>query len=133
MVQRRSDVHNPRIDDEMAKEVRSLDTGAPIESRSRPDLLQEDFGTEGGDTHAAGEAPGVPTGLTPAEIDMRSELAQSLRPHDFPATRGELLEAAGGRFAPARVLAVLDDLPDGRYEVLEQVWEALGHGGEARS
>lgn len=134
MVQRRSDVHNPRIDDELAKETHSLETGAPIESRSRPDLLQEDFETDGGDTHASGEAPGVPTGLTPAEVDLRSELAQVLRPSDFPASKARLVEVTRDRFAPTRVVAVLEDLPEDRhFEVVEEVWEALGHGGEQRA
>ncbi|HET9691673.1 MAG TPA: DUF2795 domain-containing protein [Acidimicrobiales bacterium] len=133
-MQRRSDVHNPRVDEEMAKEVRSLEQGTPIEARSRADLLQEDFETEGGDTHASGERPGAPTGLTPDEVDMRSQLAQALRPGELPANRQRLLEVAREAMAPARVLAVLDDLPDDRhYDTIEQIWEALGHGTEHRA
>lgn len=129
--QRQSSTHSPRVDDELAHEVASLDHGAPLESRSRPDRLQEDTGFEGGDA-PVGVHGAAPAGMTPDEVDLRSEVAQALRPHEFPARRERLVEMAQEANAPDRVVEELQWLPDRQFDNVEQVWEALGHRGEAR-
>ena len=129
MTQRRSDKHNPRIDEELDEETASLTHGAPVVSRSRTDLRQEDPAEDSPAT--AAPAPGTPYGMTPEGVDLRAELAQSLRPSVFPADRERLLEVARAEQAPRWVVAALGSLPaDRRFDVLEQVSEAIGDPGE---
>lgn len=129
MAQRRSDKHNPRIDEELAGLTGSITRGAPVEGRARDDLRQEDPG----EVYAADAAlePGVPPGMTPDDVEIRSQLAQSLRPAVFPAQRDELVEVARAEHASRGVVAALQQLPGDRtYGVLEEVAEALGEHGE---
>lgn len=132
MAQRRSDKHNPRIDKELASRSGSITRGAPVESRSRDDLRQEDPG----EVYAADAAlePGVPPGMTPDDVEIRSQLAQSLRPAAFPANREDLVEVARAEHASSGMVAALQQLPGDRtYGVLEEVAEALGEHGEDSS
>lgn len=132
MAQRRSDKHNPRIDEELASRSGSITRGAPVESRSRDDLRQEDPG----EVYAADAAlePGVPPGMTPDDVEIRSQLAQSLRPAAFPANREDLVEVARAEHASSGMVAALQQLPGDRtYGVLEEVAEALGEHGEDSS
>ena len=129
MAQRRSDKHNPRLDAELAEDTAPITHGAPVAGRAREDLRQEDPG----EIYAADAAlePGVPPGMTPDDVQMRSELAQVLRPGAFPANRQRLIEVAESENASQGLLAVLGQLPDDRqFEVVEQVAEALGEHGE---
>lgn len=45
------------------------------------------------DWSPAGPGGGVPPGMTPRDVDVRSELARHLEPGSFPANRGGLLQA----------------------------------------
>lgn len=128
--QRQSDKHSPRVDDELAHDTSSLTHGAPVESRSRPDLRQEDPAEDAPAT--AAEPPGVPAGMSPEEVDMRAELARSLRPSVFPARPAELVRVAEEEAASSVLIGFLRNLPDRRYGVLEEVYEALGEHGETR-
>ena len=129
MTQRRSDKHNPRIDEELDQETASLTHGAPVVSRSRGDLRQEDPADDSSAT--PGPAPAAPHGMTPEGVDLRAELAQSLRPGAFPAHRDRLIEVARAEEAPQWVIAALGSLPaDRRFEVVEQISEAIGEPGE---
>ena len=132
MTQRRSDKHNPRIDGELAEDTASVTHGAPVSSRAREDLRQEDPG----EVYAADAAlePGVPPGMTPDDVQLRSEMAMSLRPSVFPARRDTLVEAARQEQASQGLIAVLSRLPEDReFRVLEEVAEALGEHGEDSS
>ena len=129
MAQRRSDKHNPRIDAELAADTAAVTHGAPVAGRAREDLRQEDPG----EIYAANAAlePGVPPGMTPDDVEMRSELARALRPAAFPANRERLLEVAEEEHASQGLIAVLRQLPgDRRFDVVEEVVEALGDHGE---
>jgi hypothetical protein len=124
VAERRSDKHGPRIDEEMRHEVASLIEGSPVESRSREQRLQEDP-----DPYAS-TGPGLED---QGEIDQRAELARSLRPSSFPATKEQLLEIAVNEQAPDEHLDLLRRLPDGVvFEHFEDVWEALGGHTEHR-
>jgi hypothetical protein len=129
MTQRRSDKHNPRVDEELDSRSAPVTHGSPVASRSREDLRQEDPG----EIYAAdaGLEPGTPPGMTPDDVRIRSELAISLRPHVFPANREQLVEVARAENASAGLIAALRQLPGDRtFEVLEEVSEALGEHGE---
>ncbi|HET9075765.1 MAG TPA: DUF2795 domain-containing protein [Acidimicrobiales bacterium] len=132
MTQRRSDKHNPRIDAELDHDTAAVTHGAPVTSRSREDLRQEDPG----EVYAADAAlePGVPPGMTADDVQLRSEIAVSLRPAVFPARRAQLVQAARDERASQGLIAALGQLPEDRvYRVVEEVIEALGEHGEDSS
>jgi hypothetical protein len=43
-MERKSNLHGPRLDDELAHEVASLTHGAPVEARAEESRLMEDAG-----------------------------------------------------------------------------------------
>jgi hypothetical protein len=129
--QRRSDKHGRLIDEQLEHETSSLTHGAPIDARSREGRQQEEL--EEGLTDRVGPDGGTPAGTTPADIDLRSEMARTLRPSTFPAGRRELLAVAAAEYAPDIVLDLLQRLPgDRRFDDVEQVFEFVGGHGEAR-
>ena len=129
-IQRQSDKHNPRVDEQLDHETAAITHGAPVVSRSRADLRQEDPAE---DVRAEASVPGaVPAGMTPEDVEIRAELARSLRPSVFPAHPSQLAEVAEAENGSTLVIALLRKLPDRQYEVLEQVYEALGEPGEQR-
>lgn len=132
-MERQSNLHSARIDDELDREVASLTHGAPVEARVEESRLMEDAGdgeplaqslvgevsdVEGGDELAGG--------LSRGEVIARSELAIHLRPGIFPAGRDAILECAQEEHAPAELLGQLRALPHRSYDTVQQVWEALG-------
>jgi hypothetical protein len=72
-------------------------------------------------------------GLRAADVESRSRLAASITPKVFPADREALLADARRQKAPDEVLEQLARLPDGTFEHLEAVWEALGGDVEFRA
>lgn len=127
-IQRQSDKHSPRVDEELDHETASMTHGAPVVSRSRADLRQEDPAE---DARASASVPGgTPEGMSPDDVEIRSELARSLRPSVFPAHPSQLVEVAEAEQASRLLIAFLRRLPDRQYEVLEDVYEALGEPGE---
>src|SRR4051794_29645150 len=119
-MERGSDTHGPRVDDELARETASLTHGAPIEARADDMRLQEDAGddepmpepfiaTEATDTGDAGEMPSY------AAIRDRSELARHLRPSIYPATRTEIVICATEENAPDDLIDMLGLLPETIY------------------
>jgi hypothetical protein len=139
-MERGSDQHSARLDDEMQHEVESLTRGAPVEARADEDRLMEDAGDgeppvqalvdEVADVEGGDEVAG---GLSHGEVRARSELAIHLRPGIFPATRAAVLDCAREGHAPVELLGQLEALPDRRYENVGQVWEALGGKREHRA
>src|SRR5437764_229295 len=92
-MERQSNMHSARIDDELEREVESLTRGAPVEARVEESRVKEDAAddepvpqslveelrdAEGGD-----EPEG---GLSRGEVVARSELAIRLRTGIFPST-----------------------------------------------
>lgn len=127
-IQRQSDKHSPRVDEQLDEETAPITHGAPVNGRSRADLQQEDPAE---DARASASVPGgVPGGMTGEEVEIRAELARSLRPSVFPAHPARLVEVAEEENASTLLVAFLRRLPDRRFEVLEEVYEALGEPGE---
>ena len=108
--------HGPRMDDELKHEVEPLTRGPGAEANRRPQRRQQDPPGDGTET---------PT-------EARAELARSLSPSSFPATRQELLDQASEAFAPGWVVDLLRRLPedDTAYRTTDEVWRAAG-GAEA--
>jgi hypothetical protein len=132
-MERQSNLHSPRVDDELEHETSSLTRGAPVEARADESRLMEDAGdgepvsqsivgelqdAEGGDEIAAG--------LSRGEVIARSELAIHLRPSIFPAGRDAILECAEEENAPTDLLGQLRGIPHRSYANVQEVWEALG-------
>lgn len=108
-MERITDKHGARLDEAMDREVASLVEGAPVEARSQEGRMQES----------------TPEPRTP--LDMRAELAASVAPVQWPATRDELVRTARAEFAVDDVVALIDSLPHGdrRYSTVQEVWEAV--------
>jgi hypothetical protein len=68
-----------------------------------------------------------------APVEARSELARRLPPSIFPADRAGLVESARRAGAPTQLIAQLERLPEGPFDHLEAVWEALGGRAEYRA
>jgi hypothetical protein len=132
-MERQSNLHSPRVDDELEHEVSSLTHGAPVEARVEESRLMEDAGDGEpiaqaiiGELHDAEGGDEIAGGLSRSEVTARSELAIHLRPGIFPAGRDAIIECAEEEHAPTELLGQLRALPHGSYENVQQVWEALG-------
>jgi hypothetical protein len=124
VVERGSNHHSPRVDDELAHETQSLVRGAPVEARAEEWRQQE--------APADGE-PAPDSHVSVDDIELRSLLAISLRPSAFPGWRDGLIAVAEEEHAEERVLEWLTSLPDDvEFVNVEQVWEALGGQYERR-
>jgi hypothetical protein len=133
-LERGSDKHSPRLDEELDHETRSLQQGSPVESRVEEFREQEGPG-DGQPTPDArltgGRATAASLDLDDAEA--RADIARFLTPSAFPADRETLLADAEDHHAPEAVLERLRALPEGRaYENVQDVWGALGGTVEHR-
>jgi hypothetical protein len=133
-VERGSDRHSPRVDEQLDHETRSLQQGSPVESRVEEHREQEGPG-EDQPTPAARLRGGRATAgsLDLDDAETRADIARFLNPGAFPADREALLASAEGNQAPAGVLERLQALPAGRtYENVQDVWSTLGGTVEHR-
>ncbi|HZM79287.1 MAG TPA: DUF2795 domain-containing protein [Candidatus Limnocylindrales bacterium] len=114
--------HGPRLDEEMAHEVKGesrVDEREPAPAGE--DLLEEEWtpplrgGMDTGDDR------------DPDRRDARARIGAFVPRDVFPAGRSELVEAAREHHAPEGVIAVLDQLPaDVTYPGAPELWKALG-------
>lgn len=119
---RGSSKHSPRVDDELEQETESIThSGQPAHTEEWRETEPMD------ESHLDTPADQAP-GLTPAEIDRRSEIARYLPPpHELPATRGGLLSYLERTGAPDEVVAEIRRLPAGQeYTSAGQIARALG-------
>jgi hypothetical protein len=132
-MERGSDKHSARMDDALEHEVRGTiqagrDTHAEEWKSAEPsgeDQPAVDLSADGS-LHG-----GVPDGMTEADVEERSTIAQYLGKEVWPATGAQLLAVAEGRSAPDAVLVRLRQLrADHSYGNLQEAWSALG-GTEA--
>ena len=131
-MERGSDKHSPRVDEELQHETRSLEQGAPVESRVEEYREQEGPG-EDQPTPSALLTGGRTGSLDLDDAEARSDIARFLDPSTFPTDREGLLENAEANNAPAAVLERLQALPGGRtYQGMPDVWAALGGTVEHR-
>ena len=133
-MERGSDKHSPRVDEQMDHETRSLQQGAPVESRVEEHREQEGPGEDQPTPDArlsGGRATAGSLDLDDAEA--RADIARFLTPSAFPADREALLADAEGNHAPATVVERLQALPAGRAdENVQDIWAALGGTVEHR-
>jgi Protein of unknown function (DUF2795) len=133
-LERGSDKHSPRVDEELDHETRSLRQGAPVESRVEEHREQEGPGEDQPTPDArltGGRATAASLDLDDAET--RADIARFLTPSVLPADREALVADAQANQAPAEVLERLQALPAGRtYENVQAIWAALGGTVEHR-
>ena len=133
-MERGSDKHSPRVDEQLEHETRSLQQGAPVESRVEEHREQEGPGDDQPTPSArltGGRATAASLDLDDAET--RADIARVLNPSAFPADREALLADAEANQAPAGVVERLQALPAGRaYENVQDIWRALGGTVEHR-
>jgi hypothetical protein len=131
--------HGPRLDEELAHEVRThtqgRGAGGRVEEWREPEPPGEDQPEVGWipggsrDTRAGG-APGE---LTADEVEARSRLGRYLDLSVLPGDRAALRSCAERYRAPEDILAELDRLrPDRTFATVNEVWAALGHPVETR-
>ena len=131
-MERGSDKHSPRVDEELEHETRSLEQGAPVESRVEEHREQEGPGDDQ-PTPSALLTGGRTGSLDLDDAEARSDIARYLDPAAVPANREALLDDAEANNAPAAVLERLQALPGDRtYQGLPDVWAALGGKAEHR-
>lgn len=135
-MERGNSKHGPRVDDEMAHEVRGLVQGGPVDGRGEEWHEPEPAGEDQPEATAprTGELRGgAPAPLTSEEVEARSRFGKYIPLSALPGDRDGLLRAAQESEAPDDVLAELRRLPtDRRFETVSQAWAALGHHNEER-
>ncbi len=126
-MERGSDKHAPRVDEQLKHEVSALVHGSPDEGRTEA-RRQEDTLAPGTDDGAHRHDVGPPAdGLEEEDLDLRAEVGARLAGADFPATTEQLRQVATDDHAPPEVLAFLDRLAPGEtYEAVGEVWRAGG-------
>lgn len=132
-MERGSSKHSPRVDEQLEHEVQGM-LKSGHETHAEEWKSGEPSGEDQPDVdRAPGETltGGTPDGMTPDDVEGRSELAGYLGKEVWPADAEQLLALAAERQAPASVLDGLRKLPAGQpYENLQEVWSALGGGTE---
>jgi hypothetical protein len=134
-MERGSSKHGPRLDEEMEHEVRGMLQGG-VDTRVEEWRDPEPAGEDQPDptrAPAGYERAGAPPGMTPDEVDQRSELGRYIPLSVLPGDRDDLLAAADEAQAPQHVIDQLAALPtDQVFETVSQVWAALGGHNEER-
>ena len=133
-MERGSSKHGQRLDQEQKHETQGLVQGGDdsrVEEWKQPEPVgapgEEDLSSA---SHPPAHEPGSPEGMSPQEVDSRSNLARWISGvHAFPADRETLLARAESQFAPDPVLAALRSLPDRSFANVEDVAHELGFGG----
>ncbi|MEJ3744742.1 DUF2795 domain-containing protein [Actinomycetes bacterium KLBMP 9797] len=127
-MERGSSKHGPRLDDQMAAEVRGMVqgvAGSRVEEWHDPEPAGEDQ-PEPSEVPAGDRRTGTPEGMTSEEVEQRSQLGRYLDLSALPGDRTTLRRAAQKHQAPDDVLAALDRLPpDTRFETVSEVWDTL--------
>jgi hypothetical protein len=134
-VERGSDKHGPRQDEQLAHEVEGLVRGAHA-THAQEWKDPEPSGEDQPDVDRAPHATlvgGVPAGLSPEDVELRSELASVLGKEIYPVTGEQACAVAESNGAPDRILSLLRRLDAGAtYANVQDIWSALGGGAEAQ-
>jgi hypothetical protein len=129
-MERMSNKHGPRLDEEMGREVRGIVqgvAGARAEEWKHPEPAGEDQ-PDATVVPNGVSRPGPPGGVDPVELERFSRFGRYIGLSALPGDRDALRRSAETLLAPEDVLAELDRLPDGAvYHTTAEVWGALGH------
>ena len=126
-MQPESSKHSPRLDDGMEAEDQTiLRSGQPPRTEEwrepepfDPGHLETELPEE--------EEPAAPRGMTPADVERRSDIARLLPPHKFPADRETLLPFLQHEGAPDDVVDAIASLPARqKFATIGELVRALG-------
>ena len=135
-MERGSDKHGPRLDDEMGRETQPVERAGvdPHGEEWRQPEPPADGESDVTRTPSRVDRGGVAPGLEPGEAENRTEMARHLEPSAFPTDKKGVLRSAAANNAPDGVLGMLARLPDDqRFDTMQDVWSALGGGAERRT
>jgi Protein of unknown function (DUF2795) len=128
-MEQQSDKHGPVHDEALKHEVEGVIRGG---GRTRVEewLDPEPPGEDQPDVDLNPEGTlvgGVPPGMTPEDVEERSELASYLGQHVYPARRDALIERLREQHAPDRLIDLVKALPaDQEFKNAQEVAVALG-------
>lgn len=125
-VERESTKHGPREDDDLARGVEGLLRGASGDPRTREDRQQEDLSEDDPRLDVGRPDVSEPGNLGEEEIEERANLNRLLTGLHYPAERTAIAERARENGADDSLVERLRRLPEGRFDVFEAIWEALG-------
>lgn len=131
-MQRGSDKHGPRLDEQQKHETQGLVRGngpTHAEEWKEPEALPSS-GEEPLPSYPPGHGPGVPDGMTPRDVNLRSDLAKWLSDTHWPRSKQDLLRRARRQGAPDRVLDLVESLPDRTFTNMADLARSLGIGVE---
>lgn len=131
-MERGSSKHGPELDEQMEGEDESiLRTGQP--PRTEEWREPEPFDPEHLDQELPpDQEPAAPRGMTPADVDLRSDIARWLPPHKLPEGRDALLEFLRHEGAPDDVVDAIGRLPARQtFATIGEIVRALGIHTEA--
>ncbi|SEG87558.1 Protein of unknown function [Nonomuraea solani] len=133
-MERGSDKHSPRLDDQQKHETEGLIRGGGTthaeewkETEAMPAPGEESL-----QSYPPGHEPGTPAGITARGVDIRSDLAKWLSDAHWPASGRDLVRHARQADAPDQVTDLIESLPDGEFKNVAEVAKALGLGMEKR-
>jgi hypothetical protein len=128
-VDRGSDKHSARRDDELKHETEGLvRSGHSTHAEEWKDPEPSGDGQPDADRAPDGTlVGGIPEGMTPEDIEGRAELASFIGKDVYPAVRAQILDLVSERNAPDRVIDLVRRLPAGRpFNNVNEVWAAVG-------
>ncbi|MGW4793666.1 DUF2795 domain-containing protein [Nonomuraea sp. MG754425] len=134
MIERGSDKHGPRLDDQQKHETEGMIRGCGTthaEEWKEPEAMPAP-GEESLRPYPPGHEPGVPEGMTRRGVDLRSDLAKWLSDTHWPASKSELRSRAHRSGAPDPVIDLVESLPERGFRNMADVAKALGLGVEKR-
>jgi hypothetical protein len=130
----RGNKHSPRMDEALEHEVEGMmraERPTHAEEWKEPEPAGEDQPDPGHLGEPDDRRPGTPPGMTPDEVDLRSDLAAHLGRHAFPADVSGLLGHLVDGNAPDRLRDLVRRLPSGRvFRNVGEVFQALGYHEE---
>lgn len=133
-MERGSNKHSRRLDQDLAREEEAHTRGAPSGSRVDEWRDPELAGGDEPDPQWIPEGPrpdGAPEPLTGEELEARSQLGKALPRTALPGDRQALLRGADELGIEPDLRAELERLPaDREFATVYEVWEALGHRNE---
>src|SRR3982750_3874225 len=112
-MERGSDKHGPRVDEEMARETEGL-VRSGHSTRGEEWKDPEPSGEDQPDADLAPNTTltgGTPPGMTTDDVEGRAELATYIGKEVYPAVRAQLIDLVMERQAPDRIVDLVKNLP----------------------
>ena len=126
---RGSSKHNPRVDEQMAAEVRGMVQGVAGARAEEWKMAEPSGEDQPSVTVAPNEGRGEPAGVGNPESEEFSRFGTYIGRSALPGDRQALLESARDRDAPDDVIARLQRLPENTtFQNVAEAWRA-GQGG----